>query len=92
MDTCLACAKTPNCTEPFKRRHKIKVSLSDLIKPAKMNEINWKAKRPKDSSLNTNNANSLLNTKPLKLKQAIEKMKKEAQNTPNNRLPILKHN
>jgi len=57
-----------------------------------MNEINWKAKRPKDSSLNTNNANSLLNTKPLKLKQAIEKMKKEAQNTPNNRLPILKHN
>jgi len=49
----------------------------DLIKPAKMDEMSWKAKRPKDSSLNVNRAAALLNKKPLTLNQAFEVMKKE---------------
>jgi dTDP-4-dehydrorhamnose reductase len=51
----------------------------NLIKPAKMNEIPWKAQRPKDSSLNVNKAAALLNAKPQKLNQALETMKKEKQ-------------
>lgn len=50
---------------------------TSLIKPAKMNEISWKAKRPIDSSLNVSKASVLLDAKPLKLDQALEKMKKE---------------
>jgi len=49
----------------------------DLIKPAKMGEMPWKAKRPRDSSLNVNKATALLNKKPLTLNQALEVMKKE---------------
>ena len=49
----------------------------NLIKPAKMNEILWKARRPKDSSLNISKANFILNLKPLKLDQALKKMKEE---------------
>lgn len=48
---------------------------TNLIKPTKMNEISWKAKRPKDSSLNVNKADVLLNAKPLKLNQALRRMK-----------------
>lgn len=51
----------------------------NLIKQAKMKEIPWKAKRPKDSSLNISKANSLLSAKPLKLNQALKKMKGENQ-------------
>jgi len=50
----------------------------DLIKPAKTDEMPWKAKRPKDSSLNISKARTLLNTKPLRLNHALETMKKEA--------------
>jgi dTDP-4-dehydrorhamnose reductase len=49
----------------------------ELIKPAKMDEMPWKAKRPRDSSLNVKKASVLLNSKPLKLNQALELMKKE---------------
>jgi len=46
-----------------------------LIKPAKMDAMPWKAKRPKDSSLNVRKASALLNTKPAKLDQALEMMR-----------------
>jgi len=49
---------------------------TNLIKPAKMNELPWKAKRPKDSSLNVNKASALLNAKPLKLNEALRRMKR----------------
>jgi len=52
---------------------------ANLIKPAKMNEIPWKAKRPKDSSLNVSKAGALLNAKPLKLDQALRRMKSRLQ-------------
>ncbi len=52
-----------------------------LIKPAKMDEMPWKAKRPRDSSLNVNKASALLNSKPLKLNHALELMKKEKSKT-----------
>ena len=49
----------------------------DLVKPAKMNEMSWKAKRPRDSSLNVSKALDILNQRPLKLNQALEMMSKE---------------
>jgi dTDP-4-dehydrorhamnose reductase len=51
-----------------------------LIKSAKTNEMTWKARRPKDSSLNINKAANLLTSKPLKLDQALETMKNEKTN------------
>jgi dTDP-4-dehydrorhamnose reductase len=40
---------------------------SDLIEPAKMGEMKWRAKRPGDSSLNiTKRSNTLMETKPPK--------------------------
>lgn len=50
---------------------------ADLIKPAKMGQMSWKAKRPEDSSLNVTRASTLLNIKPLKLVQALETMRGE---------------
>jgi len=50
---------------------------TDLIKPAKMDEISWKAKRPRDSSLNVSKALALLNQKPIKLNQALRVMRKK---------------
>lgn len=65
-------------------RHEFALKLADafnlntsLIKPAKISDMQWKAKRPKDSSLNVNKATALLNKKPLTLNQAFEVMKKE---------------
>jgi len=49
--------------------------LEDLIE-AKMNELPWKAKRPKDSSLNVSKASALFNAKPLKLNEAPRGMKR----------------
>lgn len=51
----------------------------NLIKPAQMNEISWKARRPRDSSLNVSKACSLLRTKTLELEEAFERMKEEAE-------------
>jgi dTDP-4-dehydrorhamnose reductase len=48
-----------------------------LIKSAKMDEIPWEAKRPKDSSLNVSKALSILIKKPLELNQALKMMRKE---------------
>jgi dTDP-4-dehydrorhamnose reductase len=50
---------------------------TDCIKPAKMHEMSWTAKRPRDSSLNVDKAMALLNKKPLTLNQALSVMKKE---------------
>ena len=47
---------------------------TQLILPAMMNEMQWRAKRPKNSSLNVNKALSLLNHKPLKIGQTLEQM------------------
>ena len=55
--------------------------LKDLVKPAKMNEIQWKAQRPKDSSLNINKAATLLDQKPLELFKALETMQNEKKPT-----------
>jgi len=49
-----------------------------LVKPAKKDEMQWRAKRPKDSSLNVAKASTLLNAKPLKLIKALQTMKKES--------------
>ena len=49
----------------------------DRIKPARMNEMSWKAQRPKDSSLNVSRVSDVLTKKPKKLKQALEMMREE---------------
>jgi len=49
---------------------------NDLIKPAKMDEMLWKAKRPRDSSLNVSKALALLNQKPQELSQALQSLAK----------------
>lgn len=49
-----------------------------LITPAQTKDIKWLAKRPKDSSLNVEKAERTLTNKPLTIRQALEKMKKEA--------------
>lgn len=49
----------------------------ELVKPATMSDIPWKAKRPRDSSLNVSKALNMLNAKPLSLDQALQEMGKE---------------
>ena len=48
-----------------------------LIIPSRMDVINWVAKRPKDSSLDTSKANKFLNEKPYELKKALKVLKEE---------------
>ena len=43
-----------------------------FLKPASMNEMTWKAKRPYDSSLDVSLATEILNEKPQKLEQSIK--------------------
>ena len=43
-----------------------------FLKPVNMNEMNWKAKRPIDSSLDVSLATEILNEKPQKIDQSIE--------------------
>jgi dTDP-4-dehydrorhamnose reductase len=48
-----------------------------LVKPAVMSEMRWRARRPRDSSLNVSKAEALLSHKPLRLEHAFELMKRE---------------
>jgi dTDP-4-dehydrorhamnose reductase len=49
----------------------------DLVTPVKKNMMEWKAKRPSDSSLNVEKARNLLNRKPLNLDEALERFRAE---------------
>ena len=53
----------------------------NLISPAKSEEMQWKAKRPRNTSLNIEKASKILNKKPLKIEEAINKLKKEISQT-----------
>jgi len=55
----------------------------DLVRPATMDEMSWKAKRPRDSSLNVSRALAMLNQKPLRLNQSLETMRRETEKAPN---------
>ena len=48
-----------------------------LISPANSREMNWLAKRPKNTSLNVEKASTTLKHKPLKIKEALLKLKEE---------------
>jgi len=51
-----------------------------LVKPIKMSQLTaWIAKRPRDSSLNTNKIGSQLEAKPLNITEGLDRMKKEAE-------------
>lgn len=50
----------------------------NLIKPIKMSQLTaWIAKRPKDSSLNTDKIQKKLKTKPLNITEGLKRMEKE---------------
>ena len=49
----------------------------NLIKPAKSEEMNWKAERPKNTSLIVKKASKILSKKPLKIEDALNQLKKE---------------
>jgi dTDP-4-dehydrorhamnose reductase len=52
----------------------------NLIKPIKMSQLTaWIAKRPKDSSLNTDKIQKQLKTEPLDITEGLNRMKKEAE-------------
>lgn len=43
-----------------------------FLKPASINDMSWKAKRPKDSSLDVSMATSILKEKPLTIEQSLD--------------------
>jgi len=52
----------------------------NLIRPIKMEQLTaWIAKRPRDSSLNTDKIRSQLEAKPLNMTEGLDRMKKEAE-------------
>ena len=51
----------------------------DLIKPASIKEMRWKARRPKNSSLNIKNAYNTLTKKPMEFKESLLLFAKELQ-------------
>jgi len=50
---------------------------TSLIKQARTEEMQWKAPRPKDSSLNILKAQNTLKTKPMRLNEALIRLKEE---------------
>jgi len=48
-----------------------------LISPSRMEDMNWAAKRPRDSSLDTEKAAKHLKEKPLSTEQAMQRLKDE---------------
>ncbi|OGD54858.1 dTDP-4-dehydrorhamnose reductase [Candidatus Bathyarchaeota archaeon RBG_13_38_9] len=48
-----------------------------LIKKVKLDDMNWKARRPKDTSLDISKAQKDLKMKPIKLDDALESLKEE---------------
>ncbi len=53
-----------------------------LMTPVSSKEISWVAKRPKDSSLDVDKAKHTLRHKPLKIHEALEKLKEEMAQSP----------
>jgi dTDP-4-dehydrorhamnose reductase len=43
-----------------------------LLKPTTINEMNWHAQRPKDSSLDVSLATEILNEKPQTIQKSLE--------------------
>jgi len=64
----------------YKEKDKPKFELDkNLIKPSRMDEMNWIASRPKDSSLDTSKASRYLKEKPYNLDKALGVLKDELQ-------------
>lgn len=50
---------------------------AELILPSRMDEMMWRARRPRDSSLDTSKASKILRRKPYHLKEALRILKEE---------------
>ena len=48
-----------------------------LIEPVKMEELSWKARRPRDSSLDVSKASNKLENRPLELNDALKVLRAE---------------
>jgi dTDP-4-dehydrorhamnose reductase len=52
-----------------------------LLKPTKIDQMKWKARRPHDSSLDVSKANKILHNKPQKIEQSLELFINQIKNT-----------
>jgi dTDP-4-dehydrorhamnose reductase len=50
---------------------------SSSLRPARMGEMSWTAKRPMDSSLDISKAMGTLNIKPLDVEEALQRLRME---------------
>ncbi len=55
----------------------------NLLKPVSIKDMNWAAKRPRDSSLDVSKAKILLQEKPLKIEQALDSFILQIKSKPN---------
>lgn len=55
----------------------------NLLKPASINDMNWIAKRPKDSSLDVSKATQILKEKPLPVEEGLDRLVSEIKTGPN---------
>ena len=54
-----------------------------FLKPTSINDMNWKAKRPQDSSLDVSMATAILDEKPLSIEQGLDNFIQEIRSSPN---------
>jgi len=54
-----------------------------LLKPAIIQDMNWNAIRPKDSSLDVSKAKEILENKPEKIEYSLDVFKKQIKNSVN---------
>ncbi|MDE1844369.1 MAG: dTDP-4-dehydrorhamnose reductase [Thaumarchaeota archaeon] len=56
---------------------------TSLLKQSSIKDMNWVAKRPRDSSLDVSRATQLLNEKPMPVEQGLDRFIQEIKNKPN---------
>lgn len=55
----------------------------NLLKPISIDNMNWKAKRPQDSSLDVSKATAILDEKPISIEQGLDRFIQEIRSSPN---------
>ena len=77
---CIARTSTPYGIHHTQKSFPVWVSKNldkKLIKPTNLSEMNWVAKRPKDSSLDVSQAISILQEKPFIIEQGLDNFVRE---------------
>jgi len=63
----------------------------ELIKPTTLIEMNWLARRPRDSSLNVSKSTRILANKPIEIKEALGRLKMERDEYTKGKKKVLVH-